>query len=89
MVQIVAYNLIKDGVGKAKGSIFGGLLSKAVDINTKTGASIWMSLAAFICLFLVSTLLIFSVCCFNSNREGGRFGRRRRNDESYEMGRVA
>lgn len=95
VVQIVAYNLVKDGVSKTKGSIFGGLLSKAVDINTKTGASIWMSLAAFICLFLVSTLLVFSVCCFNSHRdeEGGRgrsrFGlrRRRRHDESYEMGR--
>jgi uncharacterized membrane protein len=98
VVQIVAYNLIKDGVNKTKGSMFGGLISKAVDITTKTGASVWMSLAAFICLFLVCTLLIFSLCCFKGNRDKednhngqrrGFFGRRRRNEENYEMGRVA
>ena len=93
IVQIVASNMLKENVDKIKSSVFGSLLNNAVNVNTRTGASVWMSLAAFICLFLVSTLFVFSICCFNNHREGGntgsRFGRRKnRRDEAYEMGRV-
>lgn len=81
VVQIVAFHLLKNGIEKAKNDLFGGLVDNLVTITTKTGASAWFSLAAFISLFLVCILSILSVCCFKPKKE--------RTEENYEMGPVA
>lgn len=83
VIQIVVYNMLKSGINKVKSSLFGGLIDDVVIIDTKSGPSIWMSLAAFICLFFVTVLLCVSVCCI-----GGGRSRRTREDNSYEMDRV-
>jgi hypothetical protein len=94
VVQIVAYNMIKDEINKAKSTVFGGLFSSIVDIETHIGASVWMSLVSFILLFFVCVFLILTVCCLGERRgdkprtRRGFFGRRRNRDENYEMGRV-
>jgi len=84
IIQIVIYNMLKSGVNKVKSSLFGGLIDDVVIIDTKTGPSIWMSLAAFICLFFVTVLLCVSVCCIG----GGRSRRTGEEGNSYEMNRV-
>ncbi|KAK4511102.1 uncharacterized protein ATC70_012313 [Mucor velutinosus] len=83
VIQIVIYNMLKSGANKVKSNLFGGLIDDVVIIDTKSGPSIWMSLAAFICLFFVTILLCVSVCCI-----GGGRSRRTRQDNSYEMDRV-
>ncbi|KAG2213533.1 hypothetical protein INT47_009207 [Mucor saturninus] len=82
VVQIVAFNLVKSGITKAKDDLFGGLVDNLVTITTKRGASAWLSLAGFISLFLVCILSILSVCCLKPKAA-------RRNEENYEMGPVA
>lgn len=79
VVQIVAYNLVKSGINKAKNNIFGGLVNDIITITTKIGPSVWFSLAGFISLFLAWMLLVLSMCCLKSKATS----------ESYEMGPVA
>lgn len=81
VIQIVAYNMVKSGINKAKNNLFGGLIDDFVTITTKTGPSVWFSLAGLIALFLVCILSILSVCCSRPKE--------RRNEESYEMEHVA
>lgn len=95
IVQIVTYNEIKDAINNLKGSIFGGLFSTIVEISTHTGASVEMSLAAFILLFFVCVFLALSICCLGDRRnrdkkeEEGWFARKQtRRREEYEMGCV-
>jgi hypothetical protein len=83
VAQIIAYNMLKDNINQAKGSTFGGLFTNVVNITTKFGSSVWMSLAAFICLFLVIVLLALNSCCFNRDRKRIRKG------NGYEMSTVA
>ncbi|KAI9266265.1 actin cortical patch SUR7/pH-response regulator pali [Helicostylum pulchrum] len=78
--QIVAYNIVKSTIYKTKNAIMGGLINDLVDVQVKTGASVWLSLAAFISLFFVCILLLLSLCCVNKKST---------RNESYEMGPVA
>ena len=82
VIQIVVYNMVKNNIDKAKNSLFGGLIDNLVIITTKSGPSIWMSLAAFISLFFVIVLLCVSICCIGGGRS------RRTQEDTYEMDRV-
>lgn len=74
--------MIKNGIDKVKNSLFGGLIGDLVIITTKSGPSIWMSLAAFISLFFVTVLLCVSICCIGGGRS------RENREDTYEMDRV-
>jgi hypothetical protein len=83
VIQIVAYNILKKEINNIKGALFGGLIDSLVTLDTRTGASIWMSLAAVITLFFVTLLLCFSVCCMSTSKR-----KRQANKDSYSMDRL-
>lgn len=82
VIQYVAYDKIRDGINDLKSNLLGGLINDVVTVTPHSGKSIWLSLAAFILLFFVSVLLLFSFC---TRRKGGKHRTRRNQPESYEM----
>jgi ABC-type Fe3+ transport system permease subunit len=81
VVQIVAYNILKREINNAKGELLGGLIGSLVNVNTRTGASVWMSLAAAIALLFATVLLCFTVCCMDRRKT-------RAAKDEYPMDRI-
>jgi hypothetical protein len=79
VIQYVAYDKIRDGINDIKSNLLGGLINEFVTVTPSSGKSIWISLAAFILLFLVTVMLLFSCCT------GRKYRKRRNQPESYEM----
>ncbi|KAI9283176.1 hypothetical protein BY458DRAFT_1791 [Sporodiniella umbellata] len=67
-IQIYIHNLLAKALGNLKNSFLGSVFSQFVNIDVNYGASIWMSLVAFIFMFLTFVLLCFSMCCINRKK---------------------
>ncbi|KAI9471029.1 MAG: hypothetical protein EXX96DRAFT_586603 [Benjaminiella poitrasii] len=84
VIQIVIYNIVKNKINTAKNEMFGGLINLVLYIRTSIGRAAWMSLAAFILLFIVTILLCFTLWFLSHPKRT-----RRTREDSYGMsGRV-
>lgn len=77
VIQYIVYDQITAQIDGLKKNLFGGLINDFISIQVTRGVSVWLSLAAFILLFLTSVFILFS-CCL----------RRKRAQESYEMDQI-
>lgn len=76
-VQIVAYYAVRNALGQVSQRIPG-----TVQLQASLGPSVWLSLAAIVCLLLALILWILSVCCCrNTSQEQPQ-------DEAMEMDRM-
>ncbi|KAG1138558.1 hypothetical protein G6F37_007647 [Rhizopus arrhizus] len=67
-IQIYIHNLVRDAVNSLGSGFLGSLFSEFVQIKVSIGPSLWMSLVAFVLLFLVFILLSVTTCCINRRR---------------------
>ncbi|KAI8348461.1 hypothetical protein EDC96DRAFT_312360 [Choanephora cucurbitarum] len=81
VAQMIVYNLLKSSVQSLMTGSFGGLIDNLVVLTTERGRSIWLSLAAFIALFIAFVLICITSCPCGRRRKRGT-------EDAYEMGRV-
>ncbi|KAI8352069.1 hypothetical protein BD560DRAFT_409047 [Blakeslea trispora] len=81
IAQMIVYNLLQSGVQQLMTGSFGNLIDNLVVLSTERGRSIWLSLAAFIALFIAFILICITSCPCGKRRKRGT-------EDEYEMGRV-
>ncbi|KAI8087902.1 uncharacterized protein B0P05DRAFT_635125 [Gilbertella persicaria] len=80
IAQIIVYNYMQNAIRGLMSSSLGRYIDDLVVLSTNKGPAIWLSMVAFICLFIATVLIFFTACC----------GRRRKRgtEDAYEMDRV-
>ncbi|OBZ89941.1 hypothetical protein A0J61_02005 [Choanephora cucurbitarum] len=81
VAQMIVYNLLQSGVQSLMTGSFGSLIDNLVVLTTERGRSIWLSLAAFIALFIAFILICITSCPCGRRRKRGT-------EDAYEMSRV-